>query len=167
MARTYQIRKEEVEEKLITYFQQQSKSCSIVTLSITKIAQLIEEKRDRVFRCIKILAKKGLLEIISSNSKVKSYKWLGENEVSNSFINKKESNLIEEMQHLFNLYKEKIFSLEQENHNLRKQLEENEYEVISTQKLPGDIVVTYRQETRKSYKYSIDQNCNVIKAEEA
>lgn len=166
MARSYQIRKDEVEKKLTTYFQQQSTENSLITLSISKIAQFIEEKRDRVFRGIKSLHKKGLLEIISTNSKVKSYKWLGDKEVPTSFISKKESILLEEIQNLFNLYREKITSLEKENDLLRKQVEENDYEVISTQKLPGGIVVIYRKENRNSFKYSIDKNGNVIETEE-
>lgn len=166
MARTYQIRKDEVEKKLITYFQQQSTSNLTITLSINKIAQSIDEKKDRVFRGIKNLEKKGLLQVISTNSKIKSYKWLGDTDVS-SLISKKEEILIEEMQHLFNLYREKITSLEKENALLRKQLEENDYDVISTQKLPGGIIVIYRKEARKPYKYSVDKNCNVIEAEEA
>lgn len=137
----------------------------MITLSINKIAQFIDEKRDRVFRGIKALEKKGLLQVVSTNSKIKSYKWLGETDVS-SFINKKEEMLLEEMQQLFDLYKEKITLLEKENAVLRKQLEENEYDIISTQKLPGGIVVIYRKETRKPYKYSVDKNCNVIKAQE-
>jgi len=166
MARTYQIRKDEVENKLITYFQQQSVSNSVITLSITKIAQSISEKRDRVFRGIKGLAQKGLVQIISTNSKIKSYKWLGDKEVSTSFITKKENNLIDEMTNLFNLYREKIAALEKENSLLKKQIEDIDYEVISTQKLPGGIIAIYRREVRQPCKYLIDKSGNVLETKE-
>lgn len=166
MARQYIIKKDEVEKKLTAYFQQQTISNSIITLSITNIAQTINEKRDRVFRGIKHLEKKGLLEIISTNSKIKSYKWLGDKEVSSSFINKKESNLLEEMSNLFNLYREKIEALEAENAELRNQLQENDYEIISTQKLPGGIIAIYRKELRKPCQYLIDKSGNVIDSKE-
>lgn len=166
MPRPYQIRKDEVEKKLISYFQAQAISNPVITLSIGSIAQIIEEKKDRVFRGIKYLEQKGLLDVLSTQSKIKSYRWLGSKEISSSFIARKENNLLDDLSSVFAFYRERIELLEKENAELKKQINETDYEIISTQKLPGDIIVIYRKELRKPCQYHIDQSGNVLNSNE-
>lgn len=162
MARTYEIRKNEVEKKLIQYFEQHCFNDTALTVSITKIALDIEEKKDGVFRCIKSLEKRGLLEVIATVGKIKSYRWLGSHNITASFLEQKERDYLAAFNDLINLYKEKINSLEEQLAWYKKQQDETEYQVISTQKLPGGIVAIYRKEEVNEQKYHIDKNGNVL-----